>query len=148
MSWSSSKLEWWAFGPTKNSFENLLLNTRKNQNFCSSKTSSSMWLRSINWRMRRLLKYLTLSHGLSNSISSGRSDLKNVNRQRKAHARVWFSDAALVLVGKTRVWRPPRLKSLIRSFKILDASMANSASRSLRRGFIMSASGVHNFRKF
>ena len=34
---------------------------------------------SINWSMKRLLKCLTLSHGLSNSISSGKSDLNNVN---------------------------------------------------------------------
>jgi len=32
-----------------------------------------------------------------------------VNCQRKAHARVWFSDAALELVGKMQVWWPLRL---------------------------------------
>ena len=40
------------------------------------------------------------------------------------------------------MWQTPHLKSLIRSFKILDSSVANSASRSLRRGSILSASGV------
>ena len=45
----------------------------------SSKTSSSIWLQSINWSKRRLLKRLTLSHRPSNSISSRRSDLNNVN---------------------------------------------------------------------
>jgi len=46
----------------------------------SSKTSSSIWLQSINWSKRRLFKHFTLSHGPSNSISSERSDLNNVNR--------------------------------------------------------------------
>jgi len=46
---------------------------------CFSKISPLIWLQSVNWSMRRLLKHLMLNHGFSNWISSRKSDSNNVN---------------------------------------------------------------------
>ena len=46
------------------------------------------------------------------------------------------------------MWQTPHLKSLRRSFKILDASVVNFTSRSLKRGSIMPASRVHDLKNF
>ena len=47
---------------------------------CSSRTSPSIWLQSINQSMKKLSKHLMLNHRLSNLISSGKSYSNNVNR--------------------------------------------------------------------
>jgi len=49
----------------------------------SSKISLLIWLQSVNWSRLRLLKHVILSHRPVNSISSGKSDLNNVNRLLK-----------------------------------------------------------------
>jgi len=54
---------------------------------CFSRISPSIWLQSIDWSTRRLLKCLILNHGLCNLICSGKSNLNNANRLLR---KGWF----------------------------------------------------------
>ena len=125
----------WTLRSELKSFFKLLHKNRKAQAFflfssSSLKNSPSKWIQKLSlWLFHRAsplqrLKWLALPrkrppfqvrkndfcHWRTQRVSSTLKPDLELSSQCEAHARVWFTDVTLALIGKTRVWWSSRLR--------------------------------------